>query len=393
MLIKVKTIEELKQEFIISLRNNCGDKITKVSDLSVTNGIAYGLSKIVQKINKNAAQIESKLFPEKANSTALDDIASRQGIPSRRGASASSVVLLFKATPATVYPINTQVQTPSGIVFTTQAELVINSNGYGFVLGNSTTTGQETNVNANNITILNGTPPAGHESVTNPVKAINGRDIESDYDFRKRLINAEHILSRNTEAFYEALILNDNEEVLRVFTRGSDAVNKAFELILVRNNLGEFSAGELSDIKDGIINNLPLSDKNTTKVNVKNVEFQYIDLYVPLQLKSGYTLDEVIVNIQIEMTTFLDLRKWEFGEKVEWDDLLQICKEAEGVKTVIDKDFSPRIDIQVDSKKLPRLRAFTIKDVDTDTTVGEAFTNSFWIKDNSENAIYSDIIN
>lgn len=392
MIVETKTIEQLKNEFNICFRNNCGDKVTKFSDLSVINGFSFALSKIVQKVIKSAAQIESKLFPESANGTALDDIASRQGIPARRAKSKSSVVLLFKASEGTTYPINTQVKTASGIIVSTQSELVINSNGYGYVLAESTTYGIEANVLANTLVTLVATAPVGHTSVTNPMRAIGGADEESDYTFRNRLINGEHILSRNTEAFYEALIINSNSNVMRINMSGLDIVNKSFEVVLVKNSLADFTNEEIDAIKEDIIDNLPMSDRNLVKLNVSSINYEAIDLFIPLRLTAGYTLANVLRDIQINLATYLDLTRWDFGKTVSWADMYEIIRHTEGVYEIIDTFYSPKKDVLVGSNSLPRIRQVTIKNVDTDEQIGESFTNAFWIRDNSENYFFNQII-
>lgn len=378
MLVKVKTIEQLKQEFFFSLRNNCGDKITKITPLSVTNGFAFAISKIVQKLNKDAAMIEAKLFPETANSTVLDNIASREGVPGRRSSSGSSTVLLFFGALATVYPAGTQVRSIGGVIFETLEELTLSFHRFGFVLAESTTVGSSVNVSPNTVTELVAAPPAGHTSVTNPFRAIGGRDQESDYDFRNRLLQAENIISKNTEAFYEALVYNVTEDILRVHSRGLKTFDDTFELIVVKNNLADYDAGELAAIKNGILNSVPLSDYGDTKISVANIDWTYIDMYIPIRLISGYNLEDVAVQMQAELATFIDLSRWRFGEKVEWDDLLEVCKNTEGVQEIYDRDFLPRVDKTVGEHSLPRIRQFTIKDIPSDTTFGNVFTPAFW---------------
>lgn len=382
MLVQVKTTEQLKQEFIISLRNNCGDKITKVTPLSVTNGFAFGLAKIVQKINKDSAMIEAKLFPENANSTILDSIASREGIPGRRSSSKSSVVLLFRGTSGTTYPAGLQVRSVDGVIFELKAELVLGTHRFGYMIAESTTFGISTNVSPNSITEMVATPPVGHTSVTNPYRAVGGRDVETDYDFRNRLLQAENIISRNTEAYYEALLYTANEDVLRVHSRGLKSFDDTFEIIVVKNSLADFSAGELSDMKTAILNSIPLSDYGTAKISVANISWTYVDIVVPLKLKSGYTLDEVLPEMQILVSNFVDISKWQFGEKLQWDDLLEVCKKTIGVEEVYDDLFTPNSDVLIPEHSLPRIRNFAVRDVVTNTTLGEVTTPSFWTAGN-----------
>ncbi len=385
MLVQLRTLESLKQEFIIAVRNNC-DNVTKVLPTSVINGIAYANAKIVQKINKDAAQVEGKLFPEYANSTVLDNIALRDGIPARGGAIASSVVLLFQASSGTVYPINTQVSSASGVIFQTTASLTIDNNAFGFISAVATTTGLSTNIDANTATIFLGTPPLGHISVTNPFMSVNGADAEDDYTFRKRLIGAENILSRNTQAFYEALITNINPNVIRINTSKLNSIDNSFEILVVQNNLADFNSTDLLAINNGIQSYLPFSDYGTTKIIVSNITWTYIDISLHIKMASGGVLATIAKQMQINLSTYLDLTQWSFGGTVSYYDLISQCENIPNVIDIVGNSFLPNADVLVSSNSLPRIRNFTITDDLTNTTVGNVLTPAFWI--NTNNNVY-----
>ena len=60
----------------------------------------------------------------------------------------------------------------------------------------------------------------------------------------------------------------------------------------------------------------------------------------------------------------MDFRFWKSGEKIEWDDLLQIVKETDGVRYVPDAFFKPRIDEIVPVNMFPRVKDFKMRDVE-----------------------------
>lgn len=379
MIVQLKTIEELKREFLISFRNNCGDKVTKVMPNSVINGFAYGISKLVQKINRDAASIESKLFPEYANSTLLDEISQREGVPERNVASKSTALLLFIADENTVYSLGTQVKSANGVTFTTLSELTIDANGFGFVFAESSLAGINQNVEANSINIMVSLPPIGHESVTNPVRTIGGADIESDFNYKYRILNAQNIFSKNTNAFYEALVRNFDSNVLRVISRNVNRIDNRFEMILVKNSGADFNSNELNNIKTQIKDYLPYSDYGDNTIILSNVTWQYIDIYAPIKLESGYVLSDILKQMQINVVNYLDMNSWEFGKKVDWDVLLQLCYNVEGVRDIDDVSFIPNTDIIVSGFSLPRLRDFTIKDLVSNTIIGRTDTPVSWL--------------
>lgn len=377
MLIKNKTIEELKTEFISSLRSNCGDKITKVLPDTVFNGLAFAISKITQKIIKSAAQIEARTFPELANNSTLDQIASENGIPVRYSASKSMVVLLFYAADTTFYASGFQVKNSDGIVFETKKDLTVNENEFGFVVSESLTTGSVNNVEANTLTIPVTTAPVGHVSVTNTFKAINGRDQEAYRDYQNFILNIENILSKNTEAYYDALVRNFNREIIKVYSEVVIGEINSFNLYVVKNNAADLSSGELTTLKNQIVPYTPLSDN---KFNILNVVYTDFDMIVPVRLITGYILADVLKDMQVNIQDFMNLTNWDFGQKLQWDDLLEVCKNTEGIEEVFDSGFYPNSDIQISDGSLPRLNNFTIENVDTGTTIGKSNIPSLSIR-------------
>lgn len=378
MIIKLKTIEELKKDFLVAFRNNSGDKVTKISPTSIINGFAYGTSKIVQKINSDAALLETKLFPEYASGSYLEDISNREGYPVRGSASKSSVILLFKGENGTVYPLGTQVKSASGVIVETKLELTLGLNKFGYVLAESTLTGSDQNIENNTLNILVSTAPAGHISVTNTVRASGGTDVESDYNYKKRILNSNNILGKNTVAFYEALIRYVNSDVLRVTNEISNRVDNRFNLLLVKNSGADFTTQELTDIKNEIMQYVPLSDYGDETFIISNLEYTYFDMYVPLKLKSGYILENVLTQMQININNYIDLNKWEFGDNVLWEYLLSICLNTEGIKEIDEANFIPMKDIEVTNSSLPRLRNFSVKNLLTDDVINQINTPQMW---------------
>ena len=64
------------------------------------------------------------------------------------------------------------------------------------------------------------------------------------------------------------------------------------------------------------------------------------------------------------MTKYLDFRFWEVGKKVEWDDLLDIVKNTEGVRYVASEWFKPSVDEPVSDFALPRIKKFIMRDLE-----------------------------
>ena len=206
MLTRISNIEELKQIFAEGFFNKT-DSVTKISDNSVLNGIAYGCSKIGQKALKDIALVESHILPDNAFGEHLDSIAERRGIAPRFLASESSTYLRLVADEGTQYQVATNsFVSNSGITFNLESDVTIGAIGYTYAKVRSQETGGRTNVDVLDINTV--TPvPTGHTYVINEAIAIGGRDVESDDLFRKRIKEGPNILAKNTLA-YMAQVMN-----------------------------------------------------------------------------------------------------------------------------------------------------------------------------------------
>jgi hypothetical protein len=67
------------------------------------------------------------------------------------------------------------------------------------------------------------------------------------------------------------------------------------------------------------------------------------------------------LDIQISISKYLDFRYWDTTDKVEWDDLLIIVKNTDGVRYVADEFFTPNSDLIVSIGELPRIRGFIMR--------------------------------
>lgn len=83
-----------------------------------------------------------------------------------------------------------------------------------------------------------------------------------------------------------------------------------------------------------------------------------------IEIDPSYDVATVRKNIQVALTKYLDFRFWEAGKIVQWDDLLGIVKNAEGVKYVPDEYFFPYYDQEVPPNQLPRIKGFVMRNLE-----------------------------
>ena len=365
MITKIVPVSDLKQMFLEILLNKT-DKISDISDDSVLNGIAYGCAKVGQRLLVNQGIVEGHLFPDTAYGQYLDNIASIRGVSPRFGACGSTTYVRVIAEPGTSYVMGVQKFTStSGVTFELEESKTVDKNGFAYIKVKSTQVGTSTNVDPVSINKVS-PKPNGHISVTNEYAATGGMDAESDALFRQRIKNSVNALSRGTIAFIEQVFMKINPRVLRVF-KGGITSNGKINLIICSTNGASFNQNEfdlmISRSEEYLSLHDILREVNGYALNLVNVDWQYVDVSFRVELDPSYDVDVVRKNIQIQMNKLFDYRFWNQGDRIEWDDLLQVAKNTEGVRYIPDNYFYPQSDINVPSNKLPRIRGFIMYDL------------------------------
>ncbi len=366
MITKITTVDELKQIFTEILLNKTS-AVTKISDGSAVNGVAFGAAKIGQKTMKDVAVLEAHLFTDSGFGDTLDRSARLNGVSERFGARQSSTYMRVEGDVGTTYlpQTNTFVST-GGVIFDIVNQYTIGVFGYGYVKVRSRTTGSNTNVPALSInTITN--PPSGHNYCVNDYQALYGSDFENDDEFRKRSQDGPNSLARGTIAMIEQCFQKINNNVLRVFYSGIDSNSRVILSILTENGI-DLTSEEINDVlirgeKFFNLTEMRPVSYNGFGVTIQNVLFQPIDISMRIDIERSYNVDQVRIDMQTRINKYLDYRYWRVGQKVEWDNLLEIVKHTDGVKYVNDSFFFPNNDIAIDVYKLPRIRGFQMLDL------------------------------
>ena len=165
--------DQLKSVFVETLLNHTNE-VSKISDFSVLNGIAYGFAKLFRKLIKDTAIVESKIIPELSYGSFLDDAAKNFGVVSRLNSVGSSTYILVNADPGTVYvPGVSRFNSSQGVIFDISEVSIVNAEGYTYIPVYSSSSGANTNVSAFTINMCINAP-IGHISCTNEYAAIGG---------------------------------------------------------------------------------------------------------------------------------------------------------------------------------------------------------------------------
>ena len=360
--IKPSTVESRKQIYMQTLLNKT-DKVSKVSDNSVLNAHAYGVAKVSGKAEKDIVLAMSKLFPDLATGDQLDQVSDNFGVASRFAASESSTSVLVVGAPDTEYLAGVHTfESKSGIQFTLEENTTIGAEGFSYAKVRSIDVGVKTNVEPNTITKVS-PEPTGHSYVINEYYAQFGRDIESDSLFRTRIKEGNNISANRTISMLEQVFMKINSNVLRVFYQGLNNSGQLRLAIVTQNGI-DLNQNELDTLleKGGqyfSLTELKPYGRQSQGIELKNIEWQYIDVSFRAEVRQDVSIDVIRKNIQIAIAKYMDFRYWKPGvQKVEWDELLQIVKNVNGVKNVPDQYFYPNNDVATDMNKLPRLRGF-----------------------------------
>lgn len=334
----------------------------------MNSGIAGAIAKVAGKAEKDIVIALSELFPDLAYDSILDRAAKNFGFVTRLTGRAATTYVRVVGTPGTTYtpgihtfPSNT------GITFNVQTETVIGTAGFAYVPVVAAATGSRTNVDA--LTISQVTPqPAGHVYCINEYKALNGADVEDDDSFRARIKDGGSLLSKTTLGTIQALAIITNPKVLKAYNYGSNRAGKRVIALSTQN--GEaLNNTELNQLKIAVSPYLALTDSKwhgTEYIGIEfvNINYQYVDISFRALLDDSVNPDDIRRDIQLAIAKYLDFRSFDpIKMKVEWDNLLEIVKRTSGVKYVPDQFFYPRIDIAVNTYKLPRLRGFMMLDM------------------------------
>ncbi len=131
--ITPSSTEQRKQLFAEILLSKT-TKINKISDNSVVSGVAYGIAKVSGKAEKDIVLALSKLFPDTAFGTQLDQVAQDNGVAGRFGAGQSSTYVRVVGDAGTTYIAGTHTfNSTTGKQFDIEETTAIGSFGFAYV--------------------------------------------------------------------------------------------------------------------------------------------------------------------------------------------------------------------------------------------------------------------
>ena len=304
------------------------------------------------------------MFLDTCEGTDLDDYAERRGM-SRKAATKSSAVVLFKGVVGTFIPKNTQIRNENtGVIYELIEDVTIQdyNNAYDNEYSNkgiaeSINAGSNTTSKANELTIIL-TSINGLKSLTNPFPSIGGEDNETDSQLRERIRERINVLAQGTKAYYETIAKENSGIIAKAF---HNPIVMGVDVYVVKNNLGLYSTTELNNIKT----QMEQGQRAMYPVTVYNAQQKAINIYCQYVRDMKYTAEEISNNVSTNISTFVDPRVVGFGYTLKYSDVLKTILNSTGVKEV--KIGTLKInniidDIKCSSYEIPRITSITLLD-------------------------------
>jgi hypothetical protein len=364
----VPSTSESRKQLATEILLNKTSKISKITDNSVLNGIMYGIAKVSGKAEKDIVLGISKLYPETAFGSQLDQVAQDGGIAPRFGASQSSTYVRVVGDVGTTYTAGVNTFTSvDGIQFNIEETATLGINQFTYIKVRSIDSGLKTNVKPATINKVSPVP-TGHRFAVNEYQALGGRDLEDDILFRQRIKEGANILATGTMAMIEQAFMKINSNVLRCVYQGINASGQLKIAILTQNgialNISELNTLLLRGEKFFSLSELRPFGRQSYGIELVNIDIQPFDISFRCQLNTSANPDDVRIDIQTKISKYIDFRYFVPGvDRIDWVKLLNIARNANGMKYVPDTTFFPSVDISTDQNKIPRLRGFLMLDL------------------------------
>lgn len=310
-------------------------ELTDFNTGSILNSIMDAPSAEMEQLWNALVVAFSAAYVATAEGDDLDNKVADFGLTRNPATSATGYVTFGRATAFNqdfTIPAGTIVQTPStttvaGIQFETTELVVLPANqlNVSSVPIRALVAGSSGDVSANGITTLS-TPPAGIETVTNPVATAGGTDEESDEDLRARVPLYLSSLARGTADSIEAAALS---------VTGVSSVSVSENVptpgnvqVYVADSSGQATAALIT----AVIAKVEEYRAVAVAVQVLAPEILFITIEAWVRVQSGYPASTVLANVQTAITDFLSHQH--LGETVYRSALIEAIVAVDGVDSV-----------------------------------------------------------
>ena len=380
----MKTADQISSDISLRVQADESNEVTYVGVKGSFRGYVDAVALAIRDLYHDLTQTKRRILIDTASGEDLDNYVSQRGV-TRQGASKAGVLLLFSGTSGTVIPAGTVVSNPTtNIGYVTQEAITLGSKNPSFVVGgeiNITTpsigdvvwaecsvAGVIGRTPANTITQV----PISGVTVTNPAPAQGGTDVESDQELRHRYKNYVKLLNKGTKGFYEALVRNLDERVLRVLPEKNYTHPDSVYLNIVPKSGASYTGSKLSILESQVEEfNRAFED-----VVVRNVNFTFVSVSFNAILESvngnPIDADQHFIDTADALASHFNWFTWEWGKAISVDDVFVLCQEVSQVRDIQLTSFkingSNATSILIPRNSLPYLQSVQITDITNRTS-------------------------
>ncbi|KRM11947.1 baseplate J/gp47 family protein [Lentilactobacillus farraginis] len=200
---------------------------TNVSPRSFWGTLARVMAQIAVNIDQNGENVHDSGYIQQATGVNLDRIGGNYSLM-RKQAEAASTALTFTGTAGYVVPTGTVFMDDNGNEFYSVDDCQLDANGMGSTIVVSSELGAQYNVDAG--TIVNQQSPVEEiDTVTNTDAATGGQDMETDLDYRNRLLLASNSNESGTiNGIYTALMNTQGVTAVKSVYNSSATANDSY---------------------------------------------------------------------------------------------------------------------------------------------------------------------
>lgn len=358
------------EEWLLAIQNELKKNENLGPDVDLSTGsyvetFAESLARQLEESDLTKQDLHDCFSILLAEGVALDRLGNNFGI-SRNTAAYARTSLTITGTPGYVIEAETLFSNNQDRNYATEDEVTIGEAGTVSVTAYGEEVGEDYNCDAGTITDQV-TYSEEIDDVTNPIPASGGADMESDYDFRRRVQMAQNSTISPTpngiaRALFELpgvksfrhvvntdvpVISGDAPYTTHLYILGGNQQDVA-QTISDNVGLGIVLTGDQKfdiPLDNGDVNHIAFSVGSTQQI--------YMSIKVDLGDIGEMTTDEVIEDIRDSILAWLD--EFSMGDKLKYTQLFGVIYDVDSVSNVTDltwgtaADNLKRADIQLDN--------------------------------------------
>ncbi len=282
----------------------------------------------VYTLERLIAELEKECFAATASGEYLDRIAAEYGLE-RKARRKSHGTLELSVSNALDFDVNIPkgsiFAAENGTEFATSESCLLESGAVAVSVAAESLLGAESaNVPALTVGRIV-SAPSKIEFVRNTADFSGGADEESDFAFRKRLLErmSESATGANEEYYRQIALNSDSVGKVNVCSGGNGTVN-----IYVWGNNSKLSDEEIERLKGEYLKKAPIG----TDVNISNATAHETDLSVYIASKDGYSFEEARSDVTEKLNAFFESA--EIGEGLTRAQLFSVLMACESVKNM-----------------------------------------------------------